>query len=141
MIDIENKVFNDVAQAVVGTYTDASIYSEAVDVPSSFPCVTLEEISNKVYRKSSDSSALENHAIITYEFNVYSNLDSGKKTQAKDIQKIIDGIMEGFNFTRTLCMPMPNQDRTIYRIVARYEGIVSKGVENATDIDYTIYRK
>ena len=141
MIDIENKVFNEIVTQVQYYFNDASVYSEAIDVPSSFPCVTMEETSNMVYAKSSDSSALENHARITYEFNIYSNLESGKKSQAKDIQSIIDSVMEGYNFTRTFCSPMPNQDRTIYRIVSRYDGIVAKGVENGSNIDYTIYRK
>ena len=141
MIDIENKIFNGVATEVQVYFSNAAIYSDAVDVPASFPCVTIQEVSNIVHAKSSDSSALENHAKIKYEFNIYTNLDSGKKSQAKDIQSIIDSVMEGYNFTRTFCSPMPNQDRTIYRIVSRYDGIVSKGVENGNNIDYTIYRK
>lgn len=141
MIDIENIIFNEVATQVEASYSNASIYGDVVEVPSSFPCVTMQEIDNSVYEKSSDSSALENHARISYEFNIYSNLDSGKKSQAKNIQSIIDSVMEGFNLTRTFCSPMPNQDRTIYRITSRYDGIVAKGVENNGVIDYTIYRK
>ena len=141
MIDIENKIFNDIATQVQLYFSDASIYSDAIDVPASFPCVTIQEIDNSVYERSSDSSALENHARLTYEFNIYSNLQSGKKSQAKDIQGIIDSVMEDFNFTRTFCSPMPNQDRTIYRIVSRYDGIVAKGVENNGNTRYTIYRK
>jgi len=141
MIDIENKIFNDIATAIQAQFSSAVVYSEAVDVPSSFPCVTIEEMSNIVYKPSSDSSALENHARITYQFNIYSNLESGKKTQAKQIRDIIDNTMSNYNFTRIMAEPMPNIDRTIFRIVARYEGIASKGVENGNDIVYTIYRK
>lgn len=141
MIDIENKIFNDIATAVQAQFAGAVVYSEAIDVPSGFPCVSMEEISNIVYKKSSDSSALENHARIGYEFNIYTNLESGKKTQAKQIRDIIDNTMSNYNFTRLMSQPMPNIDRTIFRIVVRYEGIVSKGVENGNDIVYTIYRK
>lgn len=141
MIDIENKIFNDIANAIQAEIQSAVVYSEAIDVPSGFPCVSMEELSNNVYKQSSDSSALENHATITYEFNIYSNLESGKKTQAKQIRDIIDNIMSGYNFTRILSQPMPNIDRTIYRIVSRYTGIVKQGVEKGNDIVYTIYRK
>lgn len=141
MIDIENKIFNDIANAIQSEISNAVIYSEQIDVPSSFPCISMEEIANIIYKKSSDSSALENHARVSYEFNIYTNLESGKKTQAKQIRDIIDSIMSSYNFTRIMAQPMPNIDRTIFRIVSRYEGIVQQGVEKDDDIVYTIYRK
>ena len=101
MIDIENKIFNDIANAIQAEIQSAVVYSEAIDVPSGFPCVSME----------------------------------------KQIRDIIDNIMSGYNFTRILSQPMPNIDRTIYRIVSRYTGIVKQGVEKDNDIVYTIYRK
>lgn len=141
MIDIENKIFNDIATVIQGQINECVVYSEPVDVPSSFPCVTMEEIVNSVYKRSSDSSALENHARVSYEFNIYTNLESGKKTQAKQIRDIIDNTMSAYNFTRLMSQPMPNVDRTICRIISRYEGIVQQGVEKDEDIVYTIYRQ
>ena len=141
MIDIENYMFDNIVKAVLVKYPNCAYYSVEMDSPSSFPCITMEEINNQVYINSMDSSNLENHARITYEINVFSNLDQGKKSQAKDIIDIIDNIMTSNNFTREFYTPTPNIDRTIYRITARYSGIVSIGVEKDNNMLYHIYRK
>lgn len=141
MIDIENYLFDKVVNAVLAQYPDCSYYSVETSVPSNFPCITMEEIENEVYTDSMDSSNLENHARISFEINVFSNLESGKKEQAKAICNIVDGIMAENNFVRDFYSPTPNIDRTIYRITLRYTGIVSKGVENNDNMLYHIYRK
>lgn len=141
MIDIENYIFDKVATAVTTVYSNCAYYSVETDTPSSFPCITMEQSQNEVYQESMDSSDMENHARITYEFNVYSNLDNGKKAQAKAIADIIDKTMKDNNFIREFYSPMPNIDRTIYRIILRYSGIVAKGVENGDNILYHIYRQ
>lgn len=141
MIDIENYMFDSVVTAVTSSYPTCTYYSVSTESPSSFPCITMEEMDNEVYQRSMDSSDLENHARVSYEINVYSNIDEGKKSQAKAIAQIIDSVMQSNNFVREFYSPMPNIDVTIYRITLRYSGIVSKGVESGQNIVYHIYRK
>jgi len=141
MINIENKVYSLVSTAVKTNYSTASTYSEPVETPASFPCVVLYESNNAVYTETQDSSSIENHAMVTYECDIYSNAKSGKKTQAKAIAQIVDGIMSSKGFTRTFCDQIPNIDRTIFRIVMRYEGIVDSGTTSGTTTTYKIYRK
>ena len=44
-----------------------------------------------------------------------------------DIMETIDNEFSKIGFTRTMCNPVSNlQDATIYRIVARYEGVADK---------------
>ena len=50
--------------------------------------------------------------------------------------------MQDMKFTRVLLNQIPNVDRSIYRIVARYKAIVSEGVKNADGkTTYQIFRR
>lgn len=134
MIDIEAEVFGLVSSDVRLKYPKVYMTGEYVKSPPSFPCVSLIETDNQVYRNTRDSGCIENHAQIQYEVNVYSNRTSGKKAECKEIISLIDSKMEKLGFTRTFMNPVPNeQDATIYRMIARYRAIVSK--------NKTIYRR
>ena len=135
MIDVENIIFTRLAQALRTAYNGISVYGEYVEVPASFPCVTIVEADNKVYAPTRDLSGVEHHAQVMYEINVYSNKGNAKKSQAKEIINMIDGLMTDMLFTRTFRGQIPNVDRTIYRITLRYQGVVREAVEK----DGTIY--
>lgn len=127
MIDIESEVFNIVSKATRAKYPKIYMTGEYVKSPPSFPCVSLIETDNQIYRNTRDSGNIENHAQVLYEVNVYSNKTSGKKAECKAIIAFIDTQMEALGFTRTLMNPVPNEeDATVYRMVARYRTIVSK---------------
>lgn len=127
MIDIESEVFNIVSKATRAKYPKIYMTGEYVKSPPSFPCVSLIETDNQIYRNTRDSGNIENHAQVLYEVNVYSNKTSGKKAECKAIIAFIDTQMEALGFTRTLMNPVPNEeDATVYRMVARYRAIVSK---------------
>ena len=134
MIDIESEVFNIVSKATRAKYPKIYMTGEYVKSPPSFPCVSLIETDNQIYRNTRDSGNIENHAQVLYEVNAYSNKTSGKKAECKAIIAFIDTQMEALGFTRTLMNPVPNEeDATVYRMVARYRAIVSK--------NKTIYRR
>lgn len=127
MIDIESEVFNIVSKATRAKYPKIYMTGEYVKSPPSFPCISLIETDNQIYRNTRDSGTIENHAQVLYEVNVYSNKTSGKKAECKAIIAFIDTQMEALGFTRTLMNPVPNEeDATVYRMVARYRAIVSK---------------
>jgi len=127
LIDIETEVFNTVSAKVREKYPKIYMTSEYVKSPPSFPCVSLIETDNQIYRNTRTTECIENHAQLLYEVNVYSNKQSGKKAECKAIIALIDKRMEALGFTRTLLNPVPNEeDATVYRMVARYRAIVSK---------------
>lgn len=127
MIDIETEVFNTVSEKVREKYPKIYMTGEYVKSPPSFPCVSLIEVDNQIYRNTRTTECIENHAQLLYEVNVYSNKQSGKKAECKAIIALIDKRMEVLGFTRTLLNPVPNEeDATVYRMVARYRAIVSK---------------
>ena len=141
MIDIESMVVDSVYNAVKTQYPKCDVISEYNDTPSQFPCVQIVEADNYTYRRTQDNDLTEHHASVMYEVNVFSNKKTGKKTEAKAIAEIVDSTMQGMKFTRTLKQPIPNKDKTIYRIVARYEAVVGAGVEINKNTVYQMYRK
>ncbi len=141
MIDIENKVVSVVRDAVLTAYPTASVYSAYVDAPESFPCVTVTEDTNYTYVYTKDEQLMEHHAEVQYAVNVYSNLQDGAKLQAKAIMNIADTAMQQMGFRRTMTRQVPNVDRTIYRLIARYRAVVGEPVESGNDLVYHIYQK
>ena len=134
MIDIENEVYNTIAEALREKFDPISVYGEYVKSPAEFPAVMIEEKSNSALVRTQDSGSLENHASLMYEVNVYSNKQVGKKSECKAIFALIDTEFQKLGFTRTTKEPIPNlDDATIYRMVGRYTAVVSTGK--------TIYRR
>lgn len=133
MIDIENEIFSEVADYIDQNYPGVFLTSEYVKAPSSFPAASLVEIDNTVVRETQTGSNTENHATVLYEANVYSNRQTAKKTECKQIIALIDARMAQIGFTRVMLNVVPNlYDATIYRMVARYRAVVSS--------DHVIYR-
>lgn len=125
MIDIENEVITLLYNAVHPTYDTAQFESTLNLSPSVFPCICVEEVSNLTYNSSADSKSNENHASVIIEINIFTNLTSGKKAQAKAISKLIDGAMVSTGFQRTMSNPAALNNGTMYRMILRYSGVVS----------------
>lgn len=125
MIDIESFLFSRIAGVLRTSYEGIFVSGEYVDSPAKFPTVTIIESDNSVLQKMMTIAPnLENAVSLMYEVNVYTNSVGYKKSEAKDIMETIDNEFSKMGFTRTMCNPVSNlQDATIYRIVARYEGI------------------
>lgn len=134
MINLENEIFTIIANAVRTAYPGALVVGEYAKTPTRFPCVSIIEQDNAVYDKTQTSGNLENHASVMYEINVYSNKKGGKKSECKAIASLINDEFATLGFSRTMLQPIPNvEDATIYRIVGRYMGVVSK--------DKVVYRR
>lgn len=141
MIDIENKVLSVVREAVLAQYPTASVYGEYVEVPASFPCVTVTEDTNYTYVYTKDEQLAEHHAEVQYAVNVYSNKQTGAKLEAKAVMNIADNAMQGMKFWRTMTRQVPNVDRTIYRLIARYRAVVGEPTQVGDDLVFQMYQK
>ncbi len=134
MIDIENIVFNTVAEKIREVFPDIFIAGEYVKSPPFFPAVSLVEMDNSTRIETIDSGSNENHANVMYEVNVYSNKTTGKKSECKAIMALVDEEMLAMGFSRSTLTPVPNEnDSTIYRMVGRYRATVSS--------DHKIFRR
>ena len=138
MIDIENELFDILCERLQERFSDEHpdlfITGEYVMSPPSFPCISLVEIDNAVFKRTLTSEARENHVAVVYEVNIYSNKVYGKKEECKEIAGFIDDVLAELNFRRIMLEPIPNMnDTTIYRMLGRYRAVVSK--------DNLIYRR
>ena len=127
MIDVENEVFNTVANALRAEYGDGiSVYGIEVETPERFPSVSLIEDNNiEVMGNTTLTRDPERASELSYTAYMYSNLAQGKKEQVKNMLHIIDGAMRKMGFRRVSSpMELPNIDRTIYRGVISYTRII-----------------
>lgn len=121
MIDCEAKVFQACADAFRAAYPNGFIAGEYVAQPPKFPAVSVVEMDNNVDERAMDNGNIENAVNVMYQVDVYSNLNKGKKAQAKAIVALIDEVLAKYRFVRTFCNPIQNMnDATIYRMTARY---------------------
>lgn len=133
MIDIESTVFSRVAAAYTAQFPDGSRYGEPNDTPAKFPCMTLVEDDNATYERSMDADMREHHATVMYTVNSFSNKVSGAKQECKAIMALVDSEMQSMGFVRLFCNQTKNQDSKVYRMTARYKGVV--------DENFRVYRK
>ena len=137
VIDCENQLFTIVAKQLRAAFPGIYVTGEYVRAPARFPCVSIEERDNSVWRNSRTND-VEVHAAIMYEINVYSNKTTGKKQECKAIVQVADKAMGKMGFTRTMLTPIQNlADATIYRMSGRYSGNVAQTGDN----DFLIYKR
>lgn len=133
MISPESALFSLLASAIREDFPTAYVTGEYLPAPAKFPCVCIEEKENATYRRTQSTGHMENHALVGYEINIYSNKTTGKKSQVKAIAELVDDVMLSLGFDRSMMTTVPNYaDATIYRMTLRYRAVVDK--------NYVIYR-
>lgn len=121
MIDVENQIYTPIAEALREAFPGIDTSGEYVKAPSAFPHVSIVEQDNYPTLEHLSTSDKELFATLMYEVNVYSNKSTSKKSQCRNIMKVIDDLMYQRNFTRISLSPIPNlENASIYRLVARY---------------------
>lgn len=130
MIDKEYEVFDRCVEAVLKVRTDLTennFSSDYVDAPSDFPHVSIIQTESTTATAYQDYRFIENKVMLTYEVSVYSNLESGKREECKNILKIIDDTLFRMNMTRQTMAFVPNlMNNSIARLVARYQVIADE---------------
>ena len=116
MIDVESMVLTRIKKRVCSKFPNASFTSEEVRSSSEFPLVGIVEIDNYTYENTIDSSSNENHAVIVFEVDDYSNKTTKKKTECKEIFALVDNEMLAIGFVRTMKNVIRDEDATVYRI-------------------------
>ena len=134
MIDFENEIFTAVAKSVRSKHTGTTVQGEYVRTPAKFPTAALSEIDNVNVDTLIDSSHEEKYAGLGYRLQVFSNKESGKKSEAKAIFKTADEILCGMGFRRRTYSTTPEiYNSTIFSITATYEAII--------DVNGVVYRR
>ena len=130
MICAENMVFTAVYDAVIADDPTADIDSTYTETPAAFPHISCVEVDNATYKPTSDLDRRENHARVLYQIDIYSNKLAMAKTECQSILAIVDETMLGLGFTRISAAQLPNVDRSLYRMTARYEAVVGETTDS-----------
>lgn len=133
MIDFESQIFTAVSTAITTSVPTATVRSIDSLTSAEMPFVSIVEIGNAVLSATQDSISNERHATISYEINVYTDSNTGRKQQAKFIAAIADNKMLELGFTRISKQPISLDEATRYRLVMRYTAII--------DANGCIYRR
>lgn len=130
MNDFSNEIFTRWATAVREAHDGVKAVGEHVRQPSHFPTATLDEIENVTVGELEDSSNEERYSGLKYRMQIYSNKQSGKRAEARDIFITGDKAMRDMGFRRVTYTTTPEiYDSTMYSITATYEAIIdSNGV-------------
>ena len=115
MVDYSNQLFNYLAENYKG-----NIIVQNIQIPSSFPTVTIDETSNIDVDLDSDSPR---YARVEYRVQVFTTGDS-KRTDARDIFSQIDILLQKYlrKISYTTTPEIYNSD--VYCIEVTYRGVV-----------------
>lgn len=137
MIDIENKVFKIVYDAVMAHDPTIYVTAESSNAPPSFPAVYVEQIDSYDPAEFRISSHEELYAVVVFDVQVFSNKPSGKKAEAKSIFTVIDDALRLAGFRRTMSnyvdltdnrnSSVSNRNQSIIRLLGRYECLADTG--------------
>ena len=61
MIDIESDIFSIISKNVREKYKNIFLTGEYVKSPPSFPCISIMETDNQIYRNTRTTDCIENH--------------------------------------------------------------------------------
>lgn len=129
MIDFENQIFTMIVKSLRSKYGKGIfVTGENVStIQKQFPAVSIIQKSNDILFQTRTMENNENHATVMIEVDVYSNLEKGKKQQAKEITALINDIFVEHNFVRIFSEPLDNlSDMKIYRIKSRFKAVIGK---------------
>ena len=125
MIDIFNEVFTQAATALRNKFSKIRVTGEYVQTPVSYPAVALDEIDN--IETEADSSDRERYNRVRYRVQVFSNKSSGKRAEARSIQKEIDLVFKSMGFKRTSYSTTPDIiNNTVYCITTVFSAVVDE---------------
>jgi hypothetical protein len=121
LIDKETEIFNAVAKELRAKIKGIYIIGAEMSLsPPKFPAVSFVQTNNTTKTEYSTFNSLENVVGEDYKAEVYSNLETGKEAQTKEITSIISDAMRDLGYERTFCEIVPNTDSTINRRMSRF---------------------
>ena len=130
MLDYSNEIFDTVAKDLRSLYKGIKVVGEYVDTPSTFPTVTIDEISNVPVHL--DSANTNKYAKVIYRTQTFCN-GTGKRKKARQIYDSLDQKLMGLGlFAKTYTTTPTIYNSEVYCITATHEGVIGT--------DGTIYR-
>lgn len=128
--DIESQVTNDLYELLTAEFPGIDIGTLSDPIPMKYPYVNIKMSDQTPTSRFINSSRVIPYRDITIEIEVYTNLVSGRKAQAKSIMAVIDAEMLAMGATGTALNPLdltnPVDNSSVFRLFARYRATVDK---------------
>ena len=125
MIDHSNEIFNAVAVDLRSAYSGVRVVGEYVHSPTTFPTVTIDETQN--WPVHLDSAVQNKYAQVQYRVQVFSNLKSGKRSQAREIYSRVDEKLQSLGLYAISYSTTPAiYNSEVYCITAIYAGVIDR---------------
>lgn len=125
MIDYSNEIFNEVATDLRSAYTGIKVVGEYVHSPTTFPTVTIDETQN--WPVHLDSAVQNKYAQVQYRVQVFSNLKSGKRSQARKIYAHVDEKLQSMGLYAVSYSTTPAiYNSEVYCITAIYAAVIDR---------------
>lgn len=121
MIDKFNELYTNIATAVRTAHTGAFVTGERIPAPEKFPCVAIIEADRYEDQMSVDNSLTEKLVVMMLEVNIFSNKQTGKRSECVGILSTVTDTFKSKN-GRMLSKVEGYFDQkcTIYMIQARF---------------------
>lgn len=124
MIDKSNEIYTLVATELRKEFEGINVMAEYVDTASTFPTVTFDETMNVPAKM--DSATNNKFATVEYQVQVFTT-GSGKRSQAREIYKVIDNVMQEIGLYSRTFQTLPTvYNSQIYQITSIYGGVIDK---------------
>lgn len=123
-LEIYNKIFNKVRDYLTNNSAYAPYVVKGVPDKPKYPLVVFTEINNSTLSNTTRFEEVKDNYI--YEFDIYasnkvdSNTEIAGITIAREIAGLIDNVMANGGAKRISSRPTPNVNKTLCRIVSRY---------------------
>ena len=88
MIDYSNEIFNLISKELKNQFDTIKVIGENISIPTEFPTVTVDEVSN--IPTSKDSGTMNKLALVRYRVQVFSNKTKGKRAECRKLFKVVD---------------------------------------------------
>lgn len=120
-----HEIFNKLATDVNTTSRPVYITSRFEPVWDSFPAVYATETSHRDVKRYVNLDYTDVVKEVTWEVQVFSNKQVGAIDEAHGIMIDIETSFREMKFIETYCAETPYNDRTVYRVVARFERVIA----------------
>lgn len=120
MINIESRVYSPIYTALITQFNGIYVTSEPASVSSKNLAASIVQIDNYSSVGKQDNTLEERFATVTFQVDVYSNLQTGKKSKCYEVMEVIDNMLFKMNFMRIMTNPVPMEDSGYYKLTARY---------------------
>lgn len=135
MVDAEELLFTELLKRLQAKYAWArngkvGFSNDWMRKPEQLPWVTFCEEDNRTEIRYHDTSNEENAARLTYQVDVWTNREPGRKKDGRRIIKAIDEELLAMGFRRTYLNNDPSlADASLYRYIGRYSTVAEQDGE------------